>query len=101
MLPNAGERVLPTAGGLMRHEFTARPVYRFNETEIQVVFCGQGAVAGTFVLQTGRDLFRGVSTFFATSDIKTALLDELRNTPSGSRAAKRWRYWRYLPEAGR
>ena len=82
----------------MRHEFAARPVYRFNETEIQVAFRNQRAVAGTFVLQTGRDLFRGASAFSATSDIKTALLDELRNNPPANRSAKRWRY---LPVADR
>ena len=104
MLRRAGA-TSPTSTALMRHDiamqemfwgayFAARPVYRFDENAIEVVFRHSKMVTGTFVLQTARDLHRGVTSFMASSDVRAALLAELRN-PSSSPASRRWRYWRY------
>ena len=81
----------------MRHHFATRPIYRFDESVINGVF-RQQVVAGTFVLQASRDLHRGATSFIAAADVKTALLEELRN-PSYGPALRRWRFWRYLAAA--
>ena len=70
----------------MRHDFAARPLHRFNENAIMGVFHHR-TTAGTFVLQTARDLYRGAVCMVAAGDVKQALLDTGQD-PSDE--ASRW-----------
>lgn len=80
----------------MRHDFTARPVYRFNERAILAVFRHTREVSGTLVLQTARDLYRGAICMMSAGDVKQALIEAVRNPSAERLGGNRWKYWRYL-----
>lgn len=84
----------------MRHDFAARPVYRFNERAILAVFRQTREEAGTLILQTGRDLYRGAICMISAGDVKEALIEAVREPPGERPGGSRWRYWRYLPKEG-
>ena len=83
MLRRAGA-TSPTSTALMRHDiamqemfwgayFAARPVYRFDENAIEVVFRHSKMVTGTFVLQTARDTAPGSHQFHGVLRCKGSL----------------------------
>lgn len=84
----------------MRHDFAARPVYRFNERAILAVFRHTREVAGTLILQTARDLYRGAICMISSGDVKEALIEAVREPSAARSGGSRWKYWRYLPNEG-
>ncbi|MDE0449761.1 MAG: hypothetical protein OXH96_24110 [Spirochaetaceae bacterium] len=84
----------------MRHDFAARPVYRFNERAIQAVFRHTREVGGTLILQTARDLYRGAICVISAGDVKEVLIEAVREPSEERPGGSRWKYWRYLPNEG-